>query len=234
MTLGGPPVALSPSHLLSLTVASAEWRPTLLAGTPIPDLFFPVGTTGPAIEQIETPRRCAGRATPRPSASSTPSPPTRTPASGVGPRRTSAARSASARPARQRPDRRDPRPSPGRTTPSPHRRPWPAASRPGRALRRGARRRGAPGASTSVPGPPSGGSNMSMVPLRSEVTSARTIDRPRPWVAPREALGQAGPVVGRPGPRARRPSLSASTRTDRPTVPRRRGTAWSTVFWSSS
>ncbi|HYI60671.1 MAG TPA: WhiB family transcriptional regulator [Acidimicrobiales bacterium] len=44
---------MSPSHLLSLTVASAEWRRDAACQDTDPDLFFPVGTTGPAIEQIE-------------------------------------------------------------------------------------------------------------------------------------------------------------------------------------
>ena len=47
-------MALSSSHLLSLTLASDEWRRTAACRDTDPDLFFPVGTTGPAIEQIES------------------------------------------------------------------------------------------------------------------------------------------------------------------------------------
>ncbi len=46
-------MALSSSHLLSLTLASDEWRGVAACRDTDPDLFFPVGTTGPAIEQIE-------------------------------------------------------------------------------------------------------------------------------------------------------------------------------------
>jgi len=46
-------VALSSAHLLSLTLASDEWRREAECRDTDPDLFFPVGTTGPAIEQIE-------------------------------------------------------------------------------------------------------------------------------------------------------------------------------------
>jgi WhiB family redox-sensing transcriptional regulator len=47
-------VSLNASHLLSLTLASDEWRQYSACRDTNPDLFFPVGTTGPAIEQIET------------------------------------------------------------------------------------------------------------------------------------------------------------------------------------
>ena len=42
-------MALSPSHLLSLTMACDEWRADAACRDTDPDLFFPVGTTGPAI-----------------------------------------------------------------------------------------------------------------------------------------------------------------------------------------
>lgn len=47
-------MAISPSHLLSLTLASDEWRDFAACRDTDPDLFFPVGTTGAAIEQIES------------------------------------------------------------------------------------------------------------------------------------------------------------------------------------
>lgn len=46
-------MALSSSHLLTLTLASDDWRRVSACRDTDPDLFFPVGTTGPAVEQIE-------------------------------------------------------------------------------------------------------------------------------------------------------------------------------------
>ena len=46
-------MALSSSHLLTLTLESDEWRRQAACRDTDPDLFFPVGTTGPAIVQIE-------------------------------------------------------------------------------------------------------------------------------------------------------------------------------------
>jgi WhiB family redox-sensing transcriptional regulator len=58
-------VALTSSHLLELTLASAEWRRYASCRDTNPDLFFPVGTTGPAIEQIAAAKavcaECAAR-----------------------------------------------------------------------------------------------------------------------------------------------------------------------------
>mgnify|MGYP000284663285 CR=1 FL=1 len=44
---------LSSEHLLSLTVTSDEWRKEAACRNTDPDLFFPVGTVGPALQQIE-------------------------------------------------------------------------------------------------------------------------------------------------------------------------------------
>ena len=38
----------------SLTLANDDWRSLAACQDTDPDLFFPVGTTGPAIEQIDT------------------------------------------------------------------------------------------------------------------------------------------------------------------------------------
>ena len=46
-------MALTTSRSLSLSAASDDWRALSACRDTDPDLFFPVGTTGPAIEQIE-------------------------------------------------------------------------------------------------------------------------------------------------------------------------------------
>jgi len=46
-------VALTQSRNLSLTIEHDDWREYSACRDTDPDLFFPVGTTGPAIEQIE-------------------------------------------------------------------------------------------------------------------------------------------------------------------------------------
>ena len=47
-------MALTTSRSLSLSAASDDWRDLSACRDTDPDLFFPVGTTGPAIEQIES------------------------------------------------------------------------------------------------------------------------------------------------------------------------------------
>jgi WhiB family redox-sensing transcriptional regulator len=46
-------VALTQSRSLSLSLENDDWRELSACRDTDPDLFFPVGTTGPAIEQIE-------------------------------------------------------------------------------------------------------------------------------------------------------------------------------------
>ena len=59
-------MALSSSRNLTLAAENDEWRRYANCRDTSPDLFFPVGTTGPAIEQIEAAKAvcdtCASKA----------------------------------------------------------------------------------------------------------------------------------------------------------------------------
>jgi WhiB family transcriptional regulator, redox-sensing transcriptional regulator len=53
-------VALAPSRSLALSLEQDDWRDDASCRDTDPDLFFPVGTTGPAIEQIENAKAVCG------------------------------------------------------------------------------------------------------------------------------------------------------------------------------
>jgi len=59
-----------------------DWRRSAACRNTEPDLFFPVGTTGPAVDQIDAASVCATPATPSSPASTLRWPPTRSPVSG--------------------------------------------------------------------------------------------------------------------------------------------------------
>jgi WhiB family redox-sensing transcriptional regulator len=56
----GGTVALTTSRSLTLSAAPDDWRAFSACRDTDPDLFFPVGTTGPAIEQIEMAKTVCG------------------------------------------------------------------------------------------------------------------------------------------------------------------------------
>lgn len=54
-------MALAQSRPLHLTIERDDWRDLSACRDTDPDLFFPVGTTGPAIEQIENAKAVCGQ-----------------------------------------------------------------------------------------------------------------------------------------------------------------------------
>ena len=200
------------------TIAETTGARSPPAGTPTPTCSSRSAPPARRIEQIEQAkavcRQCAARAP----ASSSPWPPTRTPASGAAPPRRSAASCAGQWLARQRRTRLSLPSLRARTRSRPRRRgggrlrarpsPCGAPRRRPRCAHDGAAER-YDGARRSSSRPAPGRSS----PPSSVVTSVRTIDRPRP-VAASSAKSSGRPDRRRPpASTARSPSLSSTTTT---------------------
>ena len=185
-------MALSSSHLLSLTLASDEWRRTAACRDTDPDLFFPVGTTGPAIEQIESAkavcRACDAQSLCLEYALAT------NQDSGIWGGTSEDERRQLRK--QYQAARRSACSSPPATCRD-HRLRTPSGTR----------------SSTTVPGRPSSGSNMSIVPCRSEVTSARTIDSPSPFAVATENPSGSPTPSSTTRTISSRSSLPSTTRT---------------------
>ena len=54
-------MALTQSRMLSLSIERDDWREHAACRDTDPDLFFPVGTTGPALEQIAAAKAVCGQ-----------------------------------------------------------------------------------------------------------------------------------------------------------------------------
>ena len=204
-------MALTSAHLLSLTFESNEWRSTPRAATPIPTSSSRSAPPARRIEQIETAkavcRQCQAQSACLEFALAT------NQDSGIWGGTSEEERRklpqgvrwpASAAPPEPRSER-IPRPpaSGGRF-----------ASGPIASSRGGVEVGGQPQLDDGAGPLAVGGSNMSIVPSSSVVTSARTIDRPRPWsrldVKP---SGRPDAVVDRRRTTSSWPSLASSTRT---------------------